>query len=98
MNKLHTTTLLLFSSVLTACVEQTPRMDAEFGNATRATLSAQIINPDAGNNKDPVDGLDGRAARDVIQNYQKSFINPEQSSNAFSIGVGSGNNSGDSGK
>ena len=77
--------------ILTACVETAPRYEAEFGIATRATLNSQIINPDAGNNPDPVAGLDGRAARDAINNYQKSFAEPRPTENGFNIGVGTGN-------
>ena len=69
MTTLQITTAITLIGLLTAC-ETAPRYEAEFGNATRATLNAQIINPDAGNNPDPVAGLDGRAARDVINNYQ----------------------------
>lgn len=94
MNTLNFTTLLALASSLIACAEPAPRLEAEFGNATRATLNAQIINPDAGNNPDPVAGLDGRAAHAVIQNYQKSFINPEPSTNALTIGVGGSSNAG----
>lgn len=97
MKTLQVTTLLMLAGVLTACVEPAPRVEAEFGNATRATLNAQIINPVAGNNPDPVAGLDGRAARDTINNYQKSFAKPEPTPNVFNIGVGN-NNSGSRGK
>jgi type IV pilus biogenesis protein CpaD/CtpE len=97
MKTLQVTTLLVLTGVQIACVEQAPRFEAEFGNATRATLNAQIINPDAGNNPDPVAGLDGRAARDAINNYQKSFAQPEPTPNVFNIGVGN-NNSGSGGK
>lgn len=90
MNKLNFTILLVIASILTACAEPAPRLEAEFGNSTRATLNAQIINPNAGNNPDPVAGLDGRAARDAIQNYKNSFTNPEPTTNAFTIGIGSG--------
>ena len=91
MTTLQLATALILTSVLTACVETAPRYEAEFGNATRATLNAQIINPDAGNNPDPVAGLDGRAARDAINNYQKSFAEPKPTENGFNIGVGTGN-------
>ena len=91
MTTLQIATALTLASFLTACVETAPRYEAEFGNATRATLNAQIINPDAGNNPDPVAGLDGRAARDAINNYQKSFAEPKPTENGFNIGVGTGN-------
>ena len=88
MTTLQITTVITLAGILTACVEPAPRYEAEFGSATRATLKAQIINPNAGNNPDPVAGLDGRAARDAINNYQKSFAEPKPTENAFNIGVG----------
>ena len=92
MKTIQLTTLLVLTGVLSACVDPAPRFEAEFGNATRATFNAQIINPDAGNNPDPVAGLDGRAASDAINNYQKSFAKPQPTPNAFNIGVGSNSN------
>ena len=92
MTTLQITSVITLIGLLTACAEPAPRYEAEFGNATRATLNAQIINPDAGNNPDPVAGLDGRAARDAINNYQKSYAQPEKPQNVFNIGVG-GNSS-----
>lgn len=94
MTTLQITIVLAVTGVLTACVEPAPRYEAEFGNATRATLNAQIINPEAGNNPDPVAGLDGRAARDAVNSYQKSFAQPEPTENVFNIGVGTNNSSG----
>ena len=73
---------------LTACVQPMPRYDSEFGNTIRNTMNAQVINPSAGNNNDPVAGIDGRAARDAINNYQKSFSTPPPAANVFNLGVG----------
>lgn len=94
MTTLQITIVLAVTGVLTACVEPAPRYEAEFGNATRATLNAQIINPEAGNNPDPVAGLDGRAARDAVNSYQKSFAQPEPTENVFNIGVGTNSSGG----
>ena len=94
MKPLQTATLFTLAAVLTACAEPAPRYEAEFGNATRATLKAQIINPNAGNNPDPVAGLDGQAARDAINNYQKSFAEPKPTVNVFNIGVGNSSSGG----
>ncbi|HYN54197.1 MAG TPA: hypothetical protein VES38_05780 [Methylotenera sp.] len=98
MKTIQLTTLLVLIGGLSACVDPAPRYEAEFGNATRATFNAQIINPDAGNNPNPVTGLDGRAASDAINNYQKSFAKPEPTTNVFNIGVGDNSNSGTGGK
>lgn len=88
MTKYYVMFVMLGSTVLAGCVEPAPRVEAEFGNATRATLNAQIINPEAGENPDTVTGMDGRAARDAVDNYQRSFSNPKPSPNVFKIGVG----------
>ncbi len=92
MTTLKIATAITLAGILSACVEPAPRYEAEFGDATRSTLRAQIINPDAGNNPDPVAGLDGRAARDAVNSYQKSFREPQPSENVFNIGVGTSNN------
>ena len=94
MTTLHIVTALSLVSVLTACAETAPRYETEFGNATRATLNAQIINPNAGNNPDPVAGLDGRAANEAIENYQESFAEPKPTENGFNIGVGNSSSGG----
>ena len=74
-------------ALLSACVSTTPNLDATFGEATRQTLRQQIINPQASNDTDPVAGIDGRAARDAMDNYHKSFATPEKSKD-LSIGGG----------
>lgn len=73
---------------LSACQATMPRYESEFGDTIRNTFNAQVINPDAANNPDPVAGIDGRAARDAIHNYQKSFSKPTPEPGVFSIGVG----------
>ena len=98
MTTLQITTVIMLAGVLTACVDPAPRYEAEFGNATRATLNAQIVNPDAGNNPDPVAGLDGQAAYDALENYQESFADPKPTENAFNIGVGTQNGGGRGGQ
>jgi type IV pilus biogenesis protein CpaD/CtpE len=82
---------VVITSCLGACAETAPRTEAEFGNATRATLKAQIINPDAGKEANTVTGLDGRAARDAVDSYQRSFADPAPRpapNNQFNIGIG----------
>lgn len=80
---------------LSACQSTMPRYEAEFGDSIRSSLNSQVINPEAGNNSDPVAGIDGRAARDAIHNYQKSFSKPTPEPSVFSIGVGNSNSGGD---
>jgi type IV pilus biogenesis protein CpaD/CtpE len=43
----------------------------------RANLAAQVANPAAAANPNPVQGMDGRAARGAQERYEKSFAQPE---------------------
>ena len=74
--------------LLSACAQTTPQWDANFGNSVRTAFAQQIINPDASQNPDPVSGMDGRAARETMDRYQKSFTEPKPQPNIFTIGVG----------
>jgi type IV pilus biogenesis protein CpaD/CtpE len=53
-----------------------PRFNHNFGASVRANLSAQVINPAAAANADPVSGMDGAAARAAQERYQRSFNEP----------------------
>lgn len=70
--------LALVPIALVGCAETTtPRYDHHFGEAVRTAVAQQTINPDASKNTDPVAGLDGKAADQTINNYDKSFSKPE---------------------
>jgi hypothetical protein len=51
-----------------------PRDD--FGKAYTLAMAGQILNPDAGTNLEPVEGIDGRAAEKIMKNYVESFKPP----------------------
>lgn len=76
--------------LLAGCASTTPAWDAVFGDTVRAAAAQQTLNPDASRNTDPVAGVDGRAAREAINRYQKSFVEKEPQPNVFTIGI-SGN-------
>jgi len=67
---------VIAAALLTACAATTPQWDARFGDATRIALAQQVIAPAAARNADPVAGMDGRAAAQALQHYQKSFAEP----------------------
>ena len=79
-------------SLLAACTPLTPNLDSHFGDAVNIAKAQQIINPDAANNRDPVSGVDGQAAKETLDNYNKSFKTPAKTtiSNTINIGGGSG--------
>jgi type IV pilus biogenesis protein CpaD/CtpE len=79
--------LMLALACLGGCA-QTPRVDQQFGSSVRLALAQQTLNPQARNNRSPVNGLDAQAAKSVYDNYQRSYASPEQQQNNFTIGVG----------
>lgn len=62
--------LLALAATLTACAETTPRWDSTFGNSVRGAFAAQVINPAAARNNNPVGGIDGRAAMTAQKKYE----------------------------
>lgn len=73
MNKLSTALLLVLA---TGCASTTPNYDAKFGHALRQAKVAMTINPDAGKQGDDAAGLNGKAAQNVVTDYQNSFKTP----------------------
>jgi len=78
---------LALALALAGCASPAPRFDDHFGEAVRANLAAQVANPAAAANPDPVRGVDGRAARAAQERYEKSFVQPEPATSSL---VGSG--------
>lgn len=83
---MNTPTLVLMLALATGCAPVTPRYDARFGDAVREARSKMTINPDAGKTQDPVNGMDGKAARDAITLYQGTFKAPPPVVNVINIG------------
>lgn len=71
-------TALLPATLIGCAQTTTPEYDKHFGEAVRAAVAQQTINPDASRNTDPVLGLDGKAAGATMDNYDKSFVKPEK--------------------
>jgi hypothetical protein len=87
--------LVLALFMLAACgstptQSRTPYLDSRFGEAVEMARAQQTINPGASQNKDPVTGIDGRAAHEAVGRYQESFAKPPAQINMFSIGVSGG--------
>jgi hypothetical protein len=78
----------LLLALLGGCASRTPNLDAQFGKSVRLLNAQQNINPNAMSNKDPVLGLDGKAALSGYGDYQKTFANPEPQGSTFTIGIG----------
>jgi hypothetical protein len=76
-------------SLSAGCAPVAPRLDSDFGKSLNALKTYQTINPHASANTANPD-MDGRAAKEAIDRYYKSFTAPAPHQNVFTIGVGSG--------
>ena len=81
----------LLLALLGGCAN-TPYWDAHFGEAVEFARAQQVLNPDAGQNPDPVAGIDGRAAHESVEAYERGFRTQQPQASPFSIGI-SGSNS-----
>ena len=78
-------TLALFA-MLGGCASRTPHWDQTFGNAVRASIASQVLDPAAVRNTNPVSGIDGRAARAAQARYEGSFMNPGPAEQGMTTG------------
>lgn len=86
-NTFHLISTLLLLAMAGCANTTTPHYDQHYGEAVRTVIAQQTINPDASKNTDPVAGLDGKAAEQTMNNYDKSFSKPE-TGKALSITIG----------
>lgn len=84
--------------LLAGCATGPSRVDQQFGNAVRAAVAAQTVNPEASRNTKAPAGLDGAAAGATMERYEKSFVSPPPPVNVFTIGIGNATGSGTSGR
>jgi type IV pilus biogenesis protein CpaD/CtpE len=74
------------SSSMQEYLSASPRETAGFGNAVRANVAKQTLNPEASRNADPVTGIDARSAANAYDRYQQSFKVPPPPLQVFGIG------------
>lgn len=81
--------LALASVSFAGCVNTTPYWDSQFGQSVRMAVARQALNPSADANRDPVAGIDGKAALGAQKRYENSYAQPESRSvSMFSDAVG----------
>jgi type IV pilus biogenesis protein CpaD/CtpE len=74
--------------VLLQGCSSTPRFNDHFGASVRANLAAQVIEPAAAANTNPVHGVDGTAALAAQERYQRSFKETDPGASQPLITVG----------
>jgi hypothetical protein len=82
-------TLACVAIVAAGCAPLTPNLDSAFGSAARLAVATQTLDKGAAarNAGKDASGLDGTAAKEVMDRYQKSFRAPEPAPSVFTIGV-----------
>ncbi len=64
---------------VTGCIKRPATLGPDYGLAYTMANDAQTLNPDAGKNLDPIQGLeDGVAAKHTMERYRSSFEKPEE--------------------
>jgi hypothetical protein len=64
--------LIAAMSIFSGCAGTT-MLDKNWGKSLESARSDQILNPEAGQNLDPVVGLDGQAAERTLGTYRQGF-------------------------
>ena len=74
-------------SMFSGCAGTT-KLDRNWGKSFESAKSNQILNPEAGQNLDPVVGLDGQAAEGGLGTYRKGFER-KGSEETYNLNLGS---------
>jgi hypothetical protein len=79
---------LAAACALSGCA-MSPNIDRQFGASARAAVLQQTLDPRAGDDRRPVNGLDAQAAAAAYENYQRSYSSQgQQQQSGFTIGSG----------
>jgi len=80
--------LLIGVAFVAGCTMQKTRLEMDYGTSHKLAKYNQILDPDAEKNLDPVEGLSGKAAKGVMDRYEKGFQKAEQPTNTFTFNIG----------
>lgn len=68
----------LIGAVLAGCTLGTGPLTQSFGQAQTMAKTSQRLNPEASANLEPVEGLNGEAAKQTLEKYYRSFEREER--------------------
>ncbi len=86
---------MLFIGVIAAfsltigCAWQQSRVEMDYGTSHQLQIYNQTLNPEAAKNQAPVTGLNGSAAQNAVDKYQKGFEKESPTSTTYQINMGS---------
>jgi hypothetical protein len=63
--------------VVAGCATAPSRLATDYGASYNSAMFNQRLNPEAGENLQPVEGFDGSAARATLEKYRETFATPQ---------------------
>ncbi len=79
IKRLFISSLVAGAIVIAGCTGPT-MLDQNWGRSVETARYNQTLNPQAGQNLEPVEGLDGQSAENTLEAYRQSFKVDEKSS------------------
>jgi hypothetical protein len=80
----------MLATGLAGCISPTPYQDARFGKSVTVIQAQQTLRPEASRNGEPVNGLDGKAAKGALDKYHDRFSTPSsEAPSVFGLSVSS---------
>lgn len=76
MNRMNGILAIIAVAVLTGACAPT-QISPNWGTAYQHMRAAQVMNPSAGENLEPVEGQDGKVTATAIEAYRKNFEKPD---------------------
>jgi hypothetical protein len=77
--------ILLTGGVLGCATQQESLLDKNWGRSFEAQKVNQTLNPDAGENLEPVEGMPGPAAERILSDYHTGGEKAQQQSSGVSV-------------
>jgi len=83
-------TIVLLIVICVGCAPSPTKLHPTFGQSVAEFRDAQILNPSAQGNVEPVEGFQGVAANNTIKKYEKTFSKKKKSSQSGGFLLSSG--------
>lgn len=76
---------LLLAWTLTGCTSPPTMVDEFRGTSYELALNSQILDPEAGRDLKPVEGVDGETGKRIVERYYKGFEQPAAKTENYSV-------------
>ncbi len=70
-----------------SCKPKPVTLGQNFGATVKIAIESQILNPEAQLNLHPVEGMDGKAAETLIEDYRKGFDSEKRGDDPVKIKI-----------